>query len=198
MSGKKISLGRHRSRPGARKDQMHPVSHRVTRAALGAACLLLAACGSNRNPLEVTVERCPAFAVLGGTGSLTQFAGEERETSDVFLEASISNLSLECDQGDDVISSLAFTVAGERGPAMGDDAEVVLPYFVAVLRDNGLVVAKEIYETRLRFGPDMQRAVVQEELRQRLPTIEQARRYDYEILVGFQLSQDELSYNLLR
>lgn len=175
-----------------------PLFRGPTHGALAAFCLLLAACASDRNPLQVTVQRCPAFAVLGGTGSLTQFAGEGREASDMFLEANIADLSLDCDQDDDVISSLSFTVAGVRGPAMGEEAEVVLPYFVAVLRDNGLVVAKEIYETRLYFAPGAQRASVREEIRQRLPTIEQARRYDYEILVGFQLSQEELSYNLLR
>jgi len=163
-----------------------------------AASLLLAGCAADRNPLQVTAQRCPAFAVLGGTGSLTQFAGEERETSDVFVEATIADLSLECDQGDDVVSSIAFNVVGTRGPAMQGESEVSLPFFVAVLRDNSVVVAKKIYETRLRFGPEDQRASTREDLRQYLPTIEQARRYNYEILVGFQLSQDELSYNLLR
>lgn len=163
-----------------------------------AASLLLAGCASDRNPLEVTAQRCPALAVLGGTGSLTQFAGEGRETADVFLEATIADLALECDQSDDVTSSVAFNVVGTRGPAMQGASEVTLPFFVAVLRDNSIVVAKRIYETRLVFGPEDQRASTREELRQYLPTIEQARRYNYEILVGFQLSQDELSYNLLR
>jgi len=163
-----------------------------------AASLLLAGCSTNRNPLEVTAQRCPAFAVLGGTGSLTQFAGEGRETSDVFLEATIADLSLDCDQGDDVSSAISFNVVGARGPAMQGASEVTLPFFVAVLRDNSVVVAKRIYETRLVFGPDDQRASTREDLYQYLPTIEQARRYNYEILVGFQLSQDELSYNVLR
>jgi len=165
---------------------------------IAVAALALAACAGNRNPLKVEVERCPAAAVLGGTGTLTEFAGDGQATEDVVLEGSITNLNLECDQGEDVVSEVTLDIVGTRGPAMEGGTEFIVPYFVAVLRDNATVVTKEVYETRLVFGPDADRAESREVLRQRLPTIEQARRYDYEILVGFQLGKKELSYNLLR
>jgi len=168
---------------------------------VAALCLLaglVAACGGNQNPLQVTVERCPAFAVVGGSGSLVRFRGEERQTDDVVLRASIANLELECDQGSDVISDISFNILARRGPALPETAEVGLSYFIAVVRDNSLVVLKEIYDTRLRFDPGVETVSRREVLRQRLPEIEMARRYNYEILVGFQLSEEELKYNLLR
>jgi len=167
-------------------------------AAMVAAAITLTACAGNRNPLEVTVQRCPALAVLGGTGTMTHFTEDGRETDHVVLEASITNLNLECDQGDDVVSEVSLDIIATRGPAMEGGTEVTVPYFVAVLRDNATIVAKKVYETRLVFGPDTTRAESREILRQRLPDIEQARRYDYEILVGFQLNEEALSYNLLR
>lgn len=159
----------------------------------------LAACGSNTNPLEVTVERCPALAVVGGTGSLTRFAGEGRDARDILFEAAVSNAELRCDQGSDVISTVAFDIVARRGEAMaGEGYETTLPYFITVLRDNSEIVAKEIFEVPIVFDGRTARVAWHETIEQRLPTIEQARRYDYEILIGFQLTPEEVTYNLLR
>lgn len=169
----------------------------ATGTLLGLAALL-AGCGGNRNPLEVTVERCPALAVVGGTGSLTRFAGEGRDADDILFEAAVSNAELSCDQGGDVISTVAFSIVAQRGEAMVGYYETSLPYFVTVLRDNSEIVAKEIFEVPIVFDDGAQRVGWSETIEQRLPTIEQARRYDYEILIGFQLTPEEVTYNLLR
>lgn len=179
-----------------------PLSHRTLKFApmlLGLAGLVaLGGCNSNKNPLEVNVQRCPAVAVVGGIGSFTRFIGEEKNASDVAYEATLSNLTLDCDQRRIVDSKINFTVTALRGPALPDDAVVAMSWFVAVVRDNSEIIAKEIYETRLTFEPDQQRALAQESIRQTLPDIELARRYDYEILIGFQLEGDDITYNLLR
>lgn len=162
------------------------------------ASLLAAACGANRNPLEVRVQRCPAIAVVGGTATYTQFAGDGRTAEDVVLNAAITDLKLNCDQDDEVVSTVSFEIFAERGPAMRHDAALSLPYFVAVVRDNSEIVAKRIYEARLDFSGGADRAGRREILRQVLPTIEQARRYDYEIVLGFQLTPEDVAYNLQR
>lgn len=159
---------------------------------------ILVGCNSNKNPLEVNIQRCPAVAVVGGIGSFTRFIGEERNTSDVAYEATLSNVELDCDQRRVVDSAVTFTITALRGPALPDEAVIAMPWFVAVVRDNAEIIAKEIYETRLTFAPDQQRAFVQESIRQTLPDIELARRYDYEILIGFQLDGEDIAYNLLR
>lgn len=179
-------------------DMLIPTYRRPAVVMLLFLSVLLAACGSNQNPLQVTVERCPAFAVVGGSGSLVRFQDEGRETGDVVLRASIANLKLDCDQGSDVISDISFNILAHRGPAMLEAEELALSYFIAVVRDNSLIVLKEIYDTRLHFEAGVETVNRQEILRQRLPEIEMARRYNYEILIGFQLSDEELRYNLLR
>lgn len=162
-------------------------------------CLpLLAACSGNKNPLEVTVERCPAIAVIGGAGTLTEFAGSGRTADDVLFEATISDVSLACDQDSDVVSDVRFSIVVQRGPALTGAMDIAIPYFVAVLRDNSEIVAKEIYAADIRLGAGDQRTIRRERIRQILPTIEQARRYDYEILIGFQLDPEHAAYNLVR
>ncbi|MFQ5346457.1 MAG: hypothetical protein ACE5ED_01270 [Rhodothalassiaceae bacterium] len=164
------------------------------------AAALLAACSSdsNKNPFQVTVQRCPAVAVVGGTGSLTRFRGTERNAEDILYKATITATRLKCHQGDDVVSDVAFEIVAQRGPALRGEADVALPYFVAVLRDNSEIVAKDVYLARLHFSADAERTGTRELIRQRLPTIDQARRYDYEILLGFQLNPEDVTYNLLR
>ena len=162
--------------------------------------VLLAGCSSeaNKNPLEVTIERCPALAIVGGTGSLIRFRDKGRDADDVLYEATMTGTRLKCHQGDDVVSDVSFEIVVQRGPALRGEADVALPYFVAVLRDNSEIVAKDVYMARIHFAADAERAGSRELIRQRLPTIDQARRYDYEILIGFQLNPEDVTYNLLR
>ena len=93
-------------------------------------------------------------------------------------------------------------VTVSRGPALAAPAlasqDITLAYFVAILRDNNQVVTKKVFETTLRFDPGQERTGTREVIVHRLPDITRARRYDYELLVGFQLSPDELAYNVLR
>lgn len=157
------------------------------------ACLL-AACATN--PLEVTVSRCPAVAVVGDTGTITRFGGEGRTTEDVMFTASISDVSVACDEDDAVTSAIAFYI-GAQSEGRVVNQSITVPYFVAVLKDNSEVVTKRIFDVTLRFD-DNGYAVSREVLSQYIPTIEQARRYNYELLIGFQLSVDDVAFNMER
>ncbi len=172
--------------------------HGLARAAFLLSVLLLAGCGGKKaNPLAVTIMRCPAPAVVEGLSTLTRFASARRTADSVLFTATIEDLRLDCDQGERVRSRLRFRISALRGPALRDEV-VEVPYFVAVMRDNGEIVAKEIYTSRLVFARGAKRAATEEEIIQTIPSIEQARRYDYELLVGFQLRTDDLIFNVVR
>ncbi len=161
---------------------------------LAALTLMLAAC--NRSPLEVVVSRCPAVAIVGDMGTLTRFKGEGRTTDDVQYTASIMDVTTECAEGESVQNTVTFYVGGNTGPAFAG-REVTIPYFVAVLKDNSQIVSKEIYDVTLRFDRDGF-ARSREVVRQLVPTIEQARRYNYEVLLGFQMDAQDVVYNMER
>jgi len=156
--------------------------------------LTLVAC--NNNPLEVTISRCPAVAVVGDTGTLTRFNGNGRTADDVMFTATISDVEVSCSEGDSVSSAVSMYIAAESDGKIVNDT-VTLPYFVAVLKDNSEVVTKRIFDVTLRFDGNGY-AVSQEVLSQFIPTIEQARRYNYEFLIGFQLSIDDVAFNMER
>lgn len=155
----------------------------------------LAACG-NKNPLEVTVSRCPAVAVVGDAGTLTRFKGDGRNVEDVAFTASIMDVRLTCEEADDVNSRVTFSVGAKAGEAF-NGGSVTLPYFIVVLKDNSQIVTKRVFDVTLRFDNNGH-AMSNEVIAQHIPTIEQARRYNYEVLVGFQLSAQDAVYNMER
>lgn len=160
-----------------------------------AAALALSAC--NRNPLEVTRSNCPALGIMGKANTKTIFAGEEQTTENVAFNAIITRSRLSCVETEDVNTEFSFDIIAWRGPAANADS-LVLPYFVVVLKDNRQIITKRMYEATVNFAPGEERAGVHESLSQFLPDIEQARRYDYEILIGFQLAPEDVVYNALR
>ncbi|GHF30048.1 hypothetical protein GCM10017044_26740 [Kordiimonas sediminis] len=163
-------------------------------AVLALLSLLVAAC--NKNPLEVIVSRCPAVAVVGDTGTLTRFSGEGRQPSDVAFTASIMNVNLSCTEGDSVRSNMTFQIGATAGDALSGDS-VNVEYFVIVMKDTTQIITKTIETATLRFDSNG-RAVVSQAFESVIPSIEQARRYNYEVLVGFQLTPDEVVYNMER
>ena len=161
-----------------------------------ASALMLFVAACNRNPLEVTISRCLAVAVVGDVGTLTQFQGSGRTTEDVVFTASIRDVQSSCDEGDSVESEVVFTIGAQGGPALAD-SEVTIPYFAAVLKDNSQIITKRVYDVTLRFDSEG-KAVSREVLTQFVPTIEQARRYNYELLIGFQLDPKDAVFNIVR
>ncbi|MGF1607580.1 MAG: hypothetical protein ACFB22_14720 [Rhodothalassiaceae bacterium] len=157
---------------------------------------LLLGCGVNRNPLEVRVQRCPAPAILSGTDQLVRYLGAGRTANDVVFVASISDVRLDCDQGEDVVSDVSFDLTVRAGPALTEPLQITLPFFVTLLRDNSQIIAKQVYETSFILSPDQPFAGSRETVRQRFGSIEQPRRYDYELLVGLQLRLDDAVANL--
>jgi len=157
-------------------------------------CLFVAAC--NKNPLEVTISRCPAVAVVGDAGVLTRFSGSGRTTGDVDYTATILDVRSSCIERDAVTNRVNFQIGVNAGPARSSDS-VELEYFVVVLRDNNQIVSKKVYKSAIAFGPQGV-GRVQEAVEQVIPTIAQARRYNYEILIGFQTDPGDIVFNMQR
>lgn len=161
-----------------------------------AATMLLAAC--NTNPLEVIVSRCPAVAVVGDTGTWTEFKDETKgKTQDnLAFTASIVELEQFCDEGSRVESELAFKIVAKSYEGY-EGATISLPYFVAVLKDNSQLITKQTYEVELQFDSNGL-AQMPQAVAVTVPTIDQAREYNYEVLVGFQMDPEKVYYNLVR
>ena len=162
---------------------------------LGAA-LTLVSC-NQRSSEVVTVMNCPAVGAVAHMTTLTKFSGLAKTNNQVIFDAYLNNLDYECNDQDSVNTTISFTINAKRGPAMQSDVQTIR-YFVVVVRDNYLVTAKQTYTTQIRWAPGQETAGVRETILQQFDNAQTLRRYDYEVLVGFELEPDELQFNVVR
>jgi len=163
---------------------------------LGVLAFVLASC--NSNPFIVEISDCPAVAFVKYANTATTFAdGTEKTIDDVSYRVHLADLQVNCeDEGEGVRTAISFTINGEKGPKAGADA-IDVSYFVAVLREGDQLVGKRIYDTNIQFrGRDQAR--VRERIMQVIPNDTFADQYDHEVLIGFQLSDADAAYNILR
>ena len=130
------------------------------------AITLLSAC---RHAGDVTAENgggiyavrssCPIAGIPTGTGDITLFNPQgSTDSGAIDVTAAMTQLRAYCQNaGDDVVSTVTFTVTGLRRDA-GPARQVVLPYFDVALRGGATVVAKQIGYVALNFPAGSQHA----------------------------------------
>ena len=102
---------------------------------------------------------CPLAGIPTGTGDITLFDPQNStDSAAIDVSAAITKLRAYCqDTGDDVVSTVTFTVNGLRRDA-GPARQVVLPYFDVALRGGNVVAAKQIGAVALNFPAGSQHA----------------------------------------
>jgi hypothetical protein len=124
------------------------------------ALTLLSAC---RRTGDITAENgggiyavrsaCPIAGIPAGTGDITLFdpAGSA-DSRAIDVTAAITDLRATCqDAGNDVLSTVTFTVLGLRRDA-GPARQVALPYFNVALRGGSEIAAKQVGQAVLNFA----------------------------------------------
>ena len=132
----------------------------LRKAAPFAILFALGACARNSGEIDasggITAVRtaCPTVGVPAGTGDITLFDPvTSRAASAVDVSATLTNVRSTCDDtGDNVITNVTFEVRGRRARAEGA-RELVLPYFVTVVRGGNQVISKRVSRVSLRFEP---------------------------------------------
>jgi hypothetical protein len=167
----------------------------ITSVALGLS--LLAGCGGGGGGIRSQIPSliCPAVGLVGETSTVTKFRekGSYLE-SDVLYEAYISGLSSSCDEeSGGVVADFTFDLTAIKGASSGTD-QVSLPYFVAVATPGGGIISKQVFNAVVDLSKDG-RGTVREHLQQHIQADGQD-FHTYEVLIGFQLTEDDLVYNL--
>jgi hypothetical protein len=149
----------------------------------------LAAC--NRTP-----PACPRASIISDGATVTKFReGTGRDLTDVVSQGEIVDVAVECDydrRGVDV--ALQVAIAARRGPA--DRSRTAdFDYFVAVADPQRNILAKEVFRVSFRFPQNEQRVGTVEEIAPRIPLKARADGVDYQIVIGFQLTPEEIDWN---
>ena len=202
------------------------------------AAATLAGCKSHgldeTGGMTVTRSVCPAVALPAYTGDVTLFnPPSSRDESAIDVVATITDLRGACNDVPpaDLTSNITFKVYARRSNGAGA-RDVVLPYFVTVMRAGTNVVSKSIGRVALHFDDGQLRAettgtgeaTVSRSMSTLPPAINQritrrrrageadaavdpmadpkvravVKNASFEVLVGFQLTEDQLSYNARR
>ncbi|HRC26656.1 MAG TPA: hypothetical protein PKX87_04400 [Alphaproteobacteria bacterium] len=147
---------------------------------------------------------CPEAEVVQELRNLNEFAPMAPQKPDQMVSSvRIANLKTICRDVDStsVTLDLAVTLTGTLGPKARinptDKPSFAYPYFVALTTGDGKIVAKEIHAISLAYGKGQNMLTQEETLSHTLPVRLSARASNgpYRLLVGFQLSDDQLAYN---
>lgn len=139
---------------------------------------------------------CPETAAVGDATLLNKFRpGPGRDLTDVQYQVRLVDVNSQCrydSKGVDVQMRAGFAL--ELGPANGG-RNATYEFFVAITDPNNEIVAKRNFTTPITFPANIGYIEHLEELQQRIPLPKGGSAADYKIIVGLQLTADELEYN---
>lgn len=168
-----------------------------------AALVPLAGTGCGSSP-ETRGPLCPRLSVLSDAATLTRFAeGAGQDLVDVDYQVEITDVLSGCQYEEDedekqiVVVAMAPVMVATRGPA-NRDRMARFDYFVSVVSAERALLNKQTFTMLVEFPGNLTRVTLRDDdppvtIDIPLPTDRSAT--DYEIVVGMQLTSDELEYN---
>lgn len=102
---------------------------------------------------------CPTVGVAASTGDITIFdPPARRDAAALDLTASMTNVRSTCaDATADIVTTVSFDVQARRARTEAA-RDVVLPYFITVVRGGSAVIAKRVGHVALHFDAGQARA----------------------------------------
>lgn len=163
------------------------------------ALFVLAACQQGQ---AVTAPPCPNIVIVQDASELTQFLpGPGRDLTDVTLEAEVADFrgfcdtDLEDDRTGTVDVELQLVMVATRGPA-ATTRDATVRYFVAIADRDENILAREEFDTSISFEGNRNRVGFAEDLAQKIPLRVGQLGDDFNVFVGFVLTDEDLKYNL--
>lgn len=138
---------------------------------------------------------CPIVGVSPELGNITQLRGGEP-----LSETIIASVKPTCEtMGNAVKARLAIEFKGRLGPAAIKDAvqeaNYTIPYLIAVVNSQSQIVAKDVFAISMTYKAGQTEQSLSDLIEQSIPLQKGEKASDYRIMVGFQLSPEELAFN---
>jgi hypothetical protein len=139
---------------------------------------------------------CPKVTIPDETREVTQFrTGGAHDMTDVVSRAAVLKYDGGCEYGDKGVTvNLNLVLGAERGPA-ARDTQGAYQYFVAITDPAGRIIGKQQFDTTIAFSPNVGKGGSTEELVQQIPLAQGSSAAGYGIVVGFQLTPEQLAFN---
>jgi hypothetical protein len=157
----------------------------------------LAGCGPGKDQFPPV---CPHAGLLRGTADIARYRDESATTQDIrdlVMSGRITAISGKCQQGDtnkQLAADVTVTLQLTRGPAM-QGRQAVVPFFVAITSGDE-IFTKKIYQMQAVFEPNVDRVTwSSSEIHMLFPVSPTKSGAAYNVLAGFQLTEQELAFN---
>ena len=167
-------------------------AHPASIAAI-AALFALAACSSDKTG------DCPTITGVTDASAATVFRpGTTADPANVAYTIELTDVKSVCnidkkERTSDASLNISFRATR---PPSSVEAHYKVPYFVAVTEASARMLAKRIYSVQIDFAPGQTMAVVNDTVGSaHLDVAKDKHPYDYQVLVGLQLTKAELDYN---
>jgi hypothetical protein len=165
------------------------------RPALAALALaaFVSGCGSDK-----AEPACPRGVIPADAAQITRFRdGPGRDLTDVVVTANILNMLVDqCkyDKNSVAVRNFQIAITADRGPADRSKA-ADFEYWVAVVDPERKILTRETFKVHFDFSELNHVGTVITDLEPRIPLPDVMKATEYQIVVGFQLTPDELAWN---
>lgn len=156
---------------------------------------------TNEERSEAQIQgRCPKVVIVEELSSISEFQGSKMNDSMLATRAFMEGVESNCrHEGGHVAVDLRLAFMGHLGPKgrlkSGDKPYFSYPFFVAVTDQERNILAKEIFSASVTFNRDEDHHTYYESLRQLIPVQYKSQAGEYTLMLGFQLTPEQLSYN---
>ncbi len=170
---------------------MGPVP-RAAAFAVAAAAVSLAGCGESSTRAGLT---CPAVIPAPGADTIAIFGPGGHEAKDVLVGARFYSLNSTCAR-EKVGVAVNAQIEFYAQRLVFETKSVTLPYFVALVDPGQHVLSEESFQITLPFpAAEYYRRSAPEKITVHLPVKDQAQAAAYTVVVGFQLTPDQIAFN---
>lgn len=144
---------------------------------------------------------CPPVEIVTDLSSISDFSDPMKMSQkNLISRVDMGSAQSTCQLSSNTATvDLKLSFKGVLGPKAkqksSDKPFFSYPFFVAVTEPNGRIMAKEIFAASLSFGKDENEHAYYENLRQIIPIKSKKHAYRYKIMIGFQLSPEQLEFN---
>lgn len=150
---------------------------------------------------RLLTDSCPRIQIVDDLGSLSDFTDQYRMNLEhLIARMDINKGKSSCDIANssatvDMTLKFVATLGPKARQSANDKPFLTYPFFVAITGPNGKILAKEVFAVSMGFDKGQNTRTHTEYLRQIIPIKGPDVAYHYQVLVGFQLSPEQLAYN---
>ena len=140
---------------------------------------------------------CPGIAVIADADRSTVFDGKGLDVTNIVYQTSLKPGTVSCKhkKGRQINIDVSAVIGAELGLA-AESHEIEVPYFIAVIDPEDMVVTKLNETVRVVVGKGGRTAALPVESKTiKLVLEEDTRGNDLQVLVGLQLDKSQLDYN---